>query len=312
MQARPRCGREVSRGEDHERLEPNSVGARLGPGRTIRGEERDPVFSPLTVLLLVVIGGAIGFLSGLLGMGGGSLMIPALVVIFDATGLGPDLSTRMSFGTNLLVGTVTALIGFLVHRRYQTGLWSIVLPLASTSVLGALCGSTVASHLPGSLLRLLFGAAVAVVAVSLLLRTEHIPEGEPTFSVAFLLPLGFFIGFTASLVGLGGAVFTTIILVAILKHPMQRVVGISTFVQTAGALSGAVGYMLNGLGRADLPPYSVGYVNLFAAAAMMVSGLPLAGVGARLTHRMRSQALRRVFGGVLLAISAAMIWSGIR
>ncbi len=278
----------------------------------VRDEGEGRVFSVPTILLLLLIGGAIGFLSGLLGMGGGSLMIPALVVIFDAAGLGPDLSTRMSFGTNLLVGTVTALAGFLVHRRYQTGLWSIVLPLASTSVLGALCGSTVASHLPGSLLRLLFGAAVAVVAASLLLRSEPVRDGEPTFSVAFLLPLGFFIGFAASLVGLGGAVFTTIVLVAILKHPMQRVVGISTFVQTAGALSGAVGYMLNGLGRADLPPYSLGYVNLFAAGAMIVAGLPLARAGARLTHRIRSQTLRRVFGGVLLAISAGMIWSGIR
>ncbi len=270
------------------------------------------MFSGPLVLLLLLVGAAIGFLSGLLGMGGGSLMIPALVVIFDTMGLGPDLSTKMSFGTNLLVGTLTALMGFMIHRRYQTGLWSLVIPLASTSVLGALCGSTVASHLPGSLLRVLFGAAVAVVAANLLIRSEQAREGDVQLGLASLLPLGFFIGFTASLVGLGGAVFTTIILVAVLKHPMQRVVGISTFVQTAGALSGAIGYMLNGLGSVDLPPYSVGYVNFAAAATMMVSGLPLARVGARLTHRVPSHVLRRAFGGVLLAISAAMAWSGLR
>lgn len=270
------------------------------------------MFSVPLILLLLVIGAAIGFLSGLLGMGGGSLMIPALVVVFDATGLGPDLSTRMAFGTNLLVGTLTALTGFMIHRRYQARLWSIVLPLASTSVLGALCGSTVASHLPGSLLRALFGAAVAVVAANLLLSRERAREGEAGLGLGLLFALGFFIGFTASLVGLGGAVFTTIILVAVLKHPMQRAVGVSTFVQTAGALSGAIGYMLNGFGRVDLPPYSVGYVNFAAAAAMMVSGLPLARAGARLTHRIPSQTLRRTFGGVLLAVSAAMIWSGLR
>lgn len=270
------------------------------------------MFSLPIVLLLLVIGGAIGFLSGLLGMGGGSLMIPALVLLFDAAGLGPDLSTKMSFGTNLLVGALTALTGFMVHRRYQTGLWSTVLPLASTSVLGALCGATVASHLPGSLLRILFGVAVAVVAGYMLLRTERVREGEARFSIAFLLPLGLFIGFTASLVGLGGAVFTTIILVAVLRHSMQRAVGISTFVQTAGALAGAIGYMLNGLAHTGLPPFSVGYVNLLAAVTMMAGGLPLARTGAQLTHRIPSQALRRVFGGVLLAISAAMVWSGTR
>ena len=270
------------------------------------------VFSTLTIVLLVLIGGAIGFLSGLLGMGGGSLMIPALLVIFDSICAGTDVSTKMAFGTNLLVGTVTAFAGFLIHRRYETGLWRIVLPLAATSVLGALAGSTVASHLPGSVLRILFGLAVLIVGLHMLTRTEHAREGEPVLATRVLLPLGFCIGFTASLVGLGGAVFTTIILVALLKYPMQRVVGISTFVQTAGALAGALGYVLNGLSQTGLPPYSLGYVNLLAAGAMMVSGLPMARVGARLTHRIPSDTLRRIFAVVLLVISGAMVWSGLR
>jgi len=270
------------------------------------------VFSPETIVLLVLIGGAIGLLSGLLGMGGGSLMIPALVLIFDASGSSADVSTKMAFGTNLLVGTLTAFAGFLVHRRHQAGLSRIVVPLASTSVLGALLGSTAASHLPGSVLRVLFGVTAFLVGANMLCRREQ-PSGEaPHLRISTLLPLGLFIGFTASLVGLGGAVFTTIILVGLLRYPMQRVVGISTFVQTAGALSGTVGYIVNGLSHTGLPPYSLGYVNLIAAAAMVVSGLPLARVGARLTHRVTSTALRRVFAFVLLFISVSMIYSGVR
>jgi uncharacterized membrane protein YfcA len=185
-----------------------------------------------------------------------------------------------------------------------------VLPLAGASVLGALAGSTVASHLPGALLKVLFGCAIGLVGVHLLFRREPETTALRPISTPLLLLLGLFIGFTASLVGLGGAVFTTVVLVGVFHCPLQSAVGISTFVQTSGALSATIGYALNGLGQPDLPAYSLGYVNLLAAAAMMAPGIPLARVGARLTHRTRSATLQRVFAVVLIVIAIAMIWSG--
>ena len=265
------------------------------------------MLSATLLALLVLIGAVIGFLSGLLGIGGGSFMIPALVLVFGAAGSHPDLAIKLAFGTNLVVGSVTALVGFTVHKKHLTGQWPIVLPLAATSIIGALCGSTVASHLPGSLLRTLFGLAAIIVAGKMFFRSEEPDCPAPRFSLALLLPLGLAIGFFASLVGLGGAVFTTIALVSILKFPMRQVVGVSTFVQTTGALFGAVGYMLNGLGKPGLPLYSVGYVNLLAAAGMMLVGVPLARFGATYTHRINATSLRRFFAIALLLIAILMI-----
>lgn len=265
------------------------------------------MFSPALVAILLGTGAVIGFLSGLIGIGGGSFMIPALVLTFGAAGVSPDLSVKMAFGTNLVVGSLTALTGFTVHRRHLSQQWSVVLPLSAASVLGALAGSTVASHLPGRLLRVLFGVAVMVVAGNMLARREGEKRSLPRLSVAKLVPLGLAIGFAASLVGLGGAVFTTIILVNLLQYPMRQVVGISTFVQTAGALSGAIGYVANGLGRPDLPRFSLGYVNLLAAGAMMVTGVPLARLGALCTHRVDPNSLRRIFAGALVLIAFFMI-----
>ena len=265
------------------------------------------VFSAPLVGLFLLIGGAIGFLSGLLGIGGGSFMIPALVAIFTAMLASADLAVKMAFGTNLVVGALTALTGFTVHRQHLSDRWRTVLPLAATSVIGALCGSTVASHLPGPLLRAFFGFAAMVVAASMFLRREDDQRAAPRLSLGLLLPLGLVIGFSASLVGLGGAVFTTIVLVSILRYPMRQVVGISTFVQTAGALFGALGYMLNGLGKPGLPHFSVGYVNLLAAGSMIVTGVPLARLGATYTHRINATALKRAFAVALLAIAIVMI-----
>ncbi len=267
------------------------------------------VFSAPILLALLAVGGIIGFISGLLGIGGGSLMIPALVLIFAAVGANADLSTKLAFGTNLLVGCLTALVGFSVHRRHLTAQWPVVLPLAGTSVVGALLGSTLASHLSGHFLRGLFGIVTLLVAAHMMSRPDRVQAEVPRLSFTLLLPLGLLIGFTASLVGLGGAVFTTIILVNVLRYPMRQVVGVSTFVQTAGALFGAVGYSYNGLHQPGLPPYSLGYVNLLAAGVMVLMGVPLARAGARLTHRIDSTVLKRTFAGCLLLIGIAMIWS---
>jgi uncharacterized membrane protein YfcA len=265
------------------------------------------IFSAPLLGLFLLIGGVIGFLSGLIGIGGGSFMIPALIAIFGATLPSADLAVKMAFGTNLVVGATTALTGFTVHRQHLSGLRRTVLPLAGTSIIGALAGSTAASHLPGELLRVLFGFATAIVAGHMLLKREEKLGPAPQLSLGLLLALGLAIGFTASLVGLGGAVFTTIILVSLLRYPMRQVVGISTFVQTAGALFGALGYMLNGLGKPGLPPYSVGYVNLVAAGGMMITGVPLARLGATYTHRINATALRRIFSIALFAIAILMI-----
>ena len=141
----------------------------------------------------------------------------------------------------------------------------------------------------------------------MLLRREGDQDLVPRLRLSLLLPLGFVIGFAASLVGLGGAVFTTIVLVSILRYPMHQVVGISTFVQTAGALFGAIGYMLNGLGTPGLPPFSIGYVNLLAALSMSVTGVPLARLGATYTHRINATSLKRVFAVALFTIAIVMI-----
>lgn len=265
------------------------------------------MFSASLLGLFLLIGGVIGFLSGLIGIGGGSFMIPALIAIFGATLPSTDLAVKMAFGTNLVVGAMTALTGFTVHRQHLAGLQRTLLPLAGASVIGALGGATAASHLPGHALQVMFGIAAAIVAGHMLLKREEETRPGPELSLGWLLALGLGIGFTASLVGLGGAVFTTIILVNALRYPMRQVVGISTFVQTAGALFGALGYMLNGLGKPGLPEFSIGYVNLVAAGGMMLTGVPLARLGASYTHRINATALKRVFALALLAIATLMI-----
>jgi len=76
---------------------------------------------------------------------------------------------------------------------------------------------------------------------------------------------------------------------------MHEVIGISTFVQVFGALSGSIGYMIHG------------YVNFLVVAAMLIGGMPSAQFGAKLAHKMEAKSLRRIFGVLLIIIATVML-----
>jgi len=264
-------------------------------------------FSPAVLLCLVIIGAAIGFLSGLIGIGGGSLMIPVLLVVFAALQIPVDLAVKLAFGSNLLVGAVTAWAGFSVHRAHLTLPSGHLGPLAAASVVGALIGSTIASHVHGSFLKTLFGVTLLSVAAFMFFHPEKADVTPPPLSRRALIVLGLLVGVLASLVGLGGAVFTTIILTNLLHYPMRQAVGISTWVQIFGATFGMVGYMINGWGDSGLPPISLGFVSLPVAVAMAAGSVPCARLGARLTHRTPNLWLTRGFALLLILIAFRLL-----
>jgi len=116
----------------------------------------------LQLVALVLIGLAAGFLSGLLGIGGGVLMVPAMVLI-----LGFD--QHVAQGTSLLVIIPAALTGSFAHyRRGRLGLRD-AFTIAAGGVIGAIIGSVFALSIDDELLRRLFAGFLLIVAVRILL-----------------------------------------------------------------------------------------------------------------------------------------------
>ncbi len=115
----------------------------------------------MTVLVLILVGLAAGLLASALGVGGGIVFVPALVVV-----LGFD--QHLAEGTSLAVIALTAGIGTWTHHRQGRVEWRIAGLVAAGGIAGALAGSTLAVRIDADLLQSLFAAFLALVALRMI------------------------------------------------------------------------------------------------------------------------------------------------
>ena len=107
---------------------------------------------------LVLVGLGVGFLTGFFGVGGGFLIVPALVVILG-------LPMHLAVGTSLLAIALNALWGLIGNLRFGTLDWTLTLLFAAGGVLGVLAGGKLAGRLPDRTLRVAFALLIVGVAV---------------------------------------------------------------------------------------------------------------------------------------------------
>ncbi len=248
---------------------------------------------------LIFLGAIIGLIAGMVGIGGTTLIVPCLIWIFLKAHLSLDSAVKTAFGSALLVSSLTALAGFLIHRAKVEVKWSLILPLATSAVIGAFCGSNLAHLVKGSILLNIFILVLFIIAFYLIFNFESSSSAPLKLSLIVIIFTGFGTGFLASLVGLGGGLFTVIVFTLFFRQPIHKVIGISTFIQVCGALSAAAGYMLNG------------YINFLVVLPMLITGVPFAQLGAKIAHKMEPLALRRVFGALLILIGIVLVGSKI-
>ena len=129
--------------------------------------------TPLEIFALLAIGLTAGLLAGLLGIGGGLLMVPAMVLIVG-------LDQHVAEGTSLLVIIPAAALGSFTHYRHRRLALRDAAALALGGVLGAAVGSVTALSLDDQLLRKLFAILILAVAVRLLMtRRSAVETGDP-------------------------------------------------------------------------------------------------------------------------------------
>lgn len=258
-----------------------------------------------TAFLLVFIGATIGFIAGLLGIGGASILVPALLFIMTRIHLPLDEAIKITFSTSLIYGALTALSGGIVHVRKGAILWNAVIPMTIMGMIGAILGAGVAVFTDGYILKKIFGFTLSIISVIMFFPGIKDTKGDPVLNLHYLLPSGFFIGFFKSLIGIGGAAISVPIMALMLKFPMHKIVGISTLMVFFTAISGVFGYIFFGMGKSSLP-YSYGYVNLFAAFWLVITSIPMAWIGAHLTHRVNDRLLRRLLAVIIFIVGIEM------
>jgi uncharacterized membrane protein YfcA len=257
--------------------------------------------------LLLAAGAAAGFAGGLFGIGGGFVVVPALVLLFPLLGIGVDEAAHVAVGTSLATIIFTSIRAAQSQARRGSVDWEVLRSWAVWVVLGTALGAAVADRISGAGLALVFGVGVLSFAVYFLLperRAEPVfaamPTGVPRAGVAGVL------GAFSALLGIGGGTITTMTM-TVCGEPIHRAIGTASGMGAIIAIPATIGFVIIGLGQPGLPPGSLGYVNIPAAAAIIVTSVIFAPLGVAAAHRLPPAILRRVFGLYLVTVGVTMI-----
>lgn len=258
-----------------------------------------------SILIYCSLGGIAGFFAGLLGVGGGALVVPMLIVVFGQQHFSPEILVHMALGTSLASITFTAMSSAWSHHRLGMVDWGIFKSVTPGIVLGTYSGSFFAARLRGDYLQIVFACFLLYIAGYIFLnrlpRSERKLPGLLGMSVA-----GLVVGIISSLVGIGGGSLI-IVFLAWYNVDMRRTVSTSAAIGFPLALSGCFGYIVNGWGVPALPDWSLGFIYLPALLGIVTVSMLTAPFGAWLSHKMPVQMLRRVFALFLLAISLKIL-----
>jgi uncharacterized membrane protein YfcA len=256
----------------------------------------------------LALGAFSGFFAGMLGIGGGLVLVPALTLMFAAQGLFPPAETlHMALGTSMASIIFTAIASIRTHHSHGAVRWDIFKTITPGILLGTAVGTFFAASVPVRPLAVFFTFFVCFVAIQMALNLKPKPTRELPGS-AGVLGVGLGIGVLSSLVAIGGGSLTVPFLTWC-NVKVQHAIGTSAAVGLPIALGGTLGYIFNGWGKADLPVGSFGYVYLPALAFLVITTMLVAPYGARLAHRLPVATLKRIFAGLLVLLAGKMLWS---
>src|SRR6185295_16690975 len=277
--------------------------ARRG-GRGLRRAGRAPA-RLMEWLAYLGIGALVGFEAGLLGIGGGAVLVPLLVLVFRAHGMSPEHVLHLALGTALAAMMFTSVASMRAHHAHGAVDWKIARAMAPGMLFGSFVAAIVAGWIPTRPLAVLFTAFVFYAATSILLdikpaTTRALPGTGGIFTA------GAVIGAVSSLLAAGGA-FMTIPFLAWCKVPLRRAIGTAAANGLPIAIAGTAAYVINGVHAQELPPMSLGYVYLPALALVVSTSMLAAPIGARLAHRLPVKRLRTIFALMLYGFALKML-----
>ena len=262
------------------------------------------------VLGLSVTGMVSGVFAGLLGVGGGSIIVPALAIAFAALGISDDVGQHVAVASSLAIIIPTGIMSARAHNKRGAVDVEILRLWAPFVLAGCLIGGLLARFFTGDALRIVFGVMAIVIAINSVTPFQqrlmgHLRGSPTTHRVA-----ASFVGFLSALMGIGGGSFS-VPTIAAFGETMHKAVGTGAAIGVFIAIGGTVGFIVSGWGETGLPPLSLGYVNLIAFAFVGGFAALMAPVGAALAHRLDQRTLKIVFAVFLVVVGLNMIWKAI-
>ena len=244
-----------------------------------------------------------GFMAGLLGVGGGIIMVPALYYAF--TVLDFDLATRMhlAVGTSLAIIVPTSIISTKTHMEDDAVDFKMVKSFGLFILIGVIAGTFLAVNLKTPALVLFFAAFAFMVGLFFIFLREKLVENPKTISNFVKNISGIIIGFISVPLGIGGGSLM-VPFMRTFGYDIRKSIGTAAAVGFLISVSGTVTMIISGKIIDNInTPFSVGYINLLGFVVFVPVTMVMARLGAKAVYKIDKKLLSKIFGTFLIIVS---------
>jgi len=262
------------------------------------------------VIGLLVTGVVSGVAAGLLGIGGGAIIVPALSLALGWLGFDSDVVQHVAVGTSLAIIIPTGIASARSHHKRGAVDVEILKLWAPVIVVSTLIGGLMARLYSGDVLRIIFGVMALFIAANILLPFQerlmgHLKHSKMTHRISAAV-----VGYVSSLMGVGGGSLSVPTIHAF-GATMHKAVGTGAAIGVFIALSGTLGFIISGWDVPGRPPLSLGYINMVALVLVGATAALCAPLGAALAHRLQQRTLKIAFAVFLCFTGLNMIWKAV-
>jgi uncharacterized membrane protein YfcA len=260
------------------------------------------------IIYLLLLGLVVGFMAGLLGIGGGGIMVPVLSVIFINNGVSVEKAVPLALGTAMASIVVTSFSSMRAHRAKNNVIWSAFKPMAFGVVLGVFAGTFLVSITNSLALSIFFSIFMAYVSVQLFLDKKPKPARQ-LLPKPYLFGAGGGIGTVSALVSIGGGSLTVPFLIW-QNIDGKKAIGTSAALGFPLSVTGALSYMIiTGTGNIDMQTFTFGYVYLPAVLFISAASFFTAKIGAKCTQKLPVPVLKKILGTLNMILCIKMLVS---
>ncbi|AXO13196.1 sulfite exporter TauE/SafE family protein [Thalassospira indica] len=248
-----------------------------------------------------------GIMAGLLGVGGGIVIVPVLYHFLTTMGVDESLRMQVAVATSLTTIIATAISSTRSHYKKGSVDTALLKHWGPAIIVGVILGTTIGGLADGQVLTIVFAVVALIVAGNMILVKDRETNETKNPPKSVWAVLGVIAGSLSAMMGIGGGTICVPVL-NFLGYDIRRAVGTSAAIGLIIALPGTIGYAMSGIGVDGRPPFSIGYVNVLAAALLIPMTVLCAPIGARIAHTIPRRALRMCFGLFLAITSARMFY----
>ncbi|MDY6511739.1 sulfite exporter TauE/SafE family protein [Acinetobacter faecalis] len=265
----------------------------------------------MELIIFLAIGVLAGFAAGLFGVGGGTIIVPLLFIVFTQMDYSPDVIMHLALGTSLATIVVTSISSLMAHHKNGAVIWPVFKNLALPMAIGCFFGAGLAGWLSGIHLQLIVGVFLIWVAYTMFVGAKKVVDSTNTLpSSAKQVMAGSVIGGASAIFGIGGGSLTVPYLTRY-GVVMQKAVGTSAACGLPIAIAGALGFMIFGMNQQVNIPNTIGFVHIYAFFGISVMSFFTAKLGAKVAHALSPQILKKCFAVLLVIVGTFFLVKGL-